>query len=235
MATLDPVLPAPAPGTLLVAGPSLEDPNFARTVVLLLAFGATEGALGVVLNRPNSVPVGELLPGWDDLAASPDSVFVGGPVARDNVICLGRLRPPATAAVAGPAGGGGGADAAGGGAGGGGAGGGAASAGGAGSGGEVMPGCSPVLGLPGLATVDLHRSPADMIEAVDTVRIFSGYAGWSPGQLEGELGVGGWLVLPALLADAFSPAPADLWRSVLLRSGGRVALYANAPPKLSMN
>jgi putative transcriptional regulator len=89
--------------------------------------------------------------------------------------------------------------------------------------------------MPGLATVDLNRSPADMIGAVDTVRIFSGYAGWSPGQLEGELGVGGWLVLPAQLGDAFTSDPSELWRSVLLRSGGRVALYANAPPKLSMN
>jgi putative transcriptional regulator len=196
--TPDPVLPAPAAGTLLVAGPSLEDPNFRRTVVLLLAFGAAEGALGVVLNRPNDVPVGEILPGWGDLTAPPDSMFVGGPVARDNVICLGRLRRP-------------------------------------GGGEDDVDGCSPVPGLPGLATVDLNRSPADMIEAVDTVRIFSGYAGWSPGQLEGELGVGGWLVLPAQLGDAFTPAPSDLWRAVLLRSGGRVALYANAPPKLSMN
>jgi putative transcriptional regulator len=193
------VLPVPAAGTLLVAGPSLEDPNFARSVVLLLAFGAAEGALGVVLNRPNDVPVGELLPGWDDLTAPPDSMFVGGPVARDNVICLGRLRGAVTAGE-----------------------------------GEVE-GISPVPGMPGLATVDLNRSPADMIGAVDTVRIFSGYAGWSPGQLEGELGVGGWLVLPAQLGDAFTSDPSELWRSVLLRSGGRVALYANAPPKLSMN
>jgi putative transcriptional regulator len=193
------VLPVPAAGTLLVAGPSLEDPNFARSVVLLLAFGAAEGALGVVLNRPNDVPVGELLPGWDDLTAPPDSMFVGGPVARDNVICLGRLRGAVAAGE-----------------------------------GEVE-GISPVPGMPGLATVDLNRSPADMIGAVDTVRIFSGYAGWSPGQLEGELGVGGWLVLPAQLGDAFTSDPSELWRSVLLRSGGRVALYANAPPKLSMN
>jgi putative transcriptional regulator len=190
------LLPAPAPGVLVVAGPSLEDPNFHRTVVLLLAHSASEGALGVVLNRPNRVPVGEVLPGWDDLTAPPDSMFVGGPVARDSVICLARLR-----------------------------------AGGEGD----LDGCSPVPGLSGLATLDLNRSPSDMIGGVDAVRLFSGYAGWSPGQLEGELEAGGWLVLPAALADAFTPEPDDLWRAVLRRSGGRVALYANAPPKLSMN
>jgi putative transcriptional regulator len=190
------LLPAPAPGVLVVAGPSLEDPNFHRTVVLLLAHSASEGALGVVLNRPNRVPVGEVLPGWDDLTAPPDSMFVGGPVARDSVICLARLR-----------------------------------AGGEGD----LDGCSPVPGLAGLATLDLNRSPSDMIGGVDAVRLFSGYAGWSPGQLEGVLEAGGWLVLPAVLADAFTSEPDDLWRAVLRRSGGRVALYANAPPTLSMN
>ena len=83
----------PTAGTLLVALPTLEDPNFDRTVILMLAFGASEGALGVVLNRPNEVPVGMLLPGWEDLAAPPDSVFVGGPVSRDAVICLAALKP----------------------------------------------------------------------------------------------------------------------------------------------
>jgi putative transcriptional regulator len=193
------LLPAPAAGALVVAGPSLEDPNFHRTVVLVLMFSAEEGALGVVLNRPNDIPVGEVLPGWEDLTAPPDSMFIGGPVARDNVICLARLRPAVVAA-----------------------------------GGEV-DGCSPVVGLPGLATLDLNRSPSDMIESVDAVRLFSGYAGWSTGQLEGELEAGGWLVLPGRLEDAFASDPADLWRSVLRRSGGRIALYANAPPKLSMN
>jgi putative transcriptional regulator len=194
--TPDPLLPAPAAGALLVAGPSLEDPNFHRTVVLLLAVGGLEGALGVVLNRPNEVPVAALLPGWEDLAAPPDSVFVGGPVARDNVICLARLRSGFW---------------------------------------DGFDGCSPVTGVEGLATLDLNRSPADMAEGVDAVRLFSGYAGWSPGQLEGELEAGGWLVLPGRLEDAFSPSPAEMWRMVLRRAGGRVALYANAPPKLSMN
>ena len=196
MTTPDPLLPVPTAGALLVAGPSLEEPNFHRTVVLLLHFGTEEGALGVVLNRPNDVPVGALLPGWDDLAAPPDSVFVGGPVARDNVICVARLRPSALCG---------------------------------------FDGCSPVLGVDGLATLDLNRSPSDMAEGVDAVRLFSGYAGWSPGQLEGELEAGGWLVLPGRLGDAFSDDPSGLWRHVLQRAGGRVAMYANAPPKLSMN
>jgi putative transcriptional regulator len=77
-------------GCLLVATPTLLDPNFARTVVLLLEHGE-EGAVGVVLNRRTETPVGEVLPPWGELAGEPGVVFVGGPVSPDGAICLGRL------------------------------------------------------------------------------------------------------------------------------------------------
>ena len=67
-------------GRLLVATPTLYDPNFVRSVVLVLEHGE-EGALGVVLNRPSETAVGESLPGWNPLASDPGVVFVGGPVA----------------------------------------------------------------------------------------------------------------------------------------------------------
>lgn len=77
-------------GSLLVATPLLLDPNFARTVVLLLEHG-DEGAVGVVLNRPSETDVAEVLPLWGELASDPAVVFVGGPVSPDGAICLGRL------------------------------------------------------------------------------------------------------------------------------------------------
>jgi len=77
-------------GCLLVATPALLDPNFARTVVLLLEHGE-DGAVGVVLNRPSETAVGEVLPLWGDRAAEPGVVFVGGPVSPDGAICLGHL------------------------------------------------------------------------------------------------------------------------------------------------
>jgi len=81
-----------------VATPDLEDPNFDGTVVLLLEHGPG-GALGVVLNRPSPLPVGEAMtagpagPGtsWSDLATTPDVVFVGGPVQPNAVIALARV------------------------------------------------------------------------------------------------------------------------------------------------
>jgi putative transcriptional regulator len=78
-------------GSLLVATPMLVDPNFAHTVVLLLDHDE-DGALGVVLNRPSPVPVGEVLPGWDEVLAGPGVIFQGGPVATDSALAVAGLR-----------------------------------------------------------------------------------------------------------------------------------------------
>jgi putative transcriptional regulator len=76
-------------GRLLVATPTLTDPNFSRTVVLLLGHG-DEGALGVVLNRRSEVPVGAMLPSWEEWVAPPAVVFAGGPVSPQAAIALAR-------------------------------------------------------------------------------------------------------------------------------------------------
>jgi putative transcriptional regulator len=78
-------------GRLIVATPLLGDPNFVRTVILLLAH-TDEGAFGVVLNRPSHTSTSELLPQWGEVTAAPEVVFVGGPVARDAVVGV-RERP----------------------------------------------------------------------------------------------------------------------------------------------
>ncbi|SEG85066.1 putative transcriptional regulator [Saccharopolyspora kobensis] len=79
------------PGTLLVAAPQLLDRNFRRTVVYVIHHRA-EGTLGVVLNRPSEVTVGEVLPKWGEHASEPQSLFVGGPVEQRTAICLAALR-----------------------------------------------------------------------------------------------------------------------------------------------
>jgi len=78
-------------GRLLVATPQLRDPNFERTVVLLVAH-EDGGALGVVLNRATEVAVAEVLANWGPLAAEPAVVFEGGPVQPEAAICLARTR-----------------------------------------------------------------------------------------------------------------------------------------------
>jgi len=81
-------------GRLLIAEPMLGDPNFDRTVVLMIEHSA-EGALGVVLNRPTELEVGAVLYEWADLAASPPVLYMGGPVEQNGVLALGRRRPDA--------------------------------------------------------------------------------------------------------------------------------------------
>ncbi len=81
-------------GKLLVATPPLADPNFDRTVVLLLEHGE-DGAVGVVLNRPSPTAMAGQLPEWDHLLTAPAQVYVGGPVQPDAVIALGLAADPA--------------------------------------------------------------------------------------------------------------------------------------------
>lgn len=76
-------------GRLLVAEPTLVDPNFHRTVVYLVNHG-DEGALGLILNRPGSLEVRAVVPDWAPYVSDPDHVFVGGPVSPEAAICLGR-------------------------------------------------------------------------------------------------------------------------------------------------
>lgn len=79
-------------GRLLVSTPGLRDPNFDRTVVLVLEHDG-DGALGLVLNRPSSTPVEDVLPTWHDITSDPQVVFSGGPVDGSAAICLGSTRP----------------------------------------------------------------------------------------------------------------------------------------------
>jgi putative transcriptional regulator len=66
-------------------------------------------------------------------------------------------------------------------------------------------------------------------------RAFVGHAGWGPGQLDGELERGDWILEQATRGDAFTQEPLDLWQSVLTRKGGSYALVARMPLDPSVN
>jgi putative transcriptional regulator len=68
------------------------------------------------------------------------------------------------------------------------------------------------------------------------VRVFAGYSGWSPGQLEAELKRSAWLTHPATVELVFNMDPESLWRTVLLQHGGwQQRLLAEAPDDLLWN
>lgn len=75
-------------GKLLVAMPKLNDPNFRQTVILLCEY-SSDGALGVVLNRPTELAVSTLIDGFQSVAGG-ETVYAGGPVAKDGMLILCR-------------------------------------------------------------------------------------------------------------------------------------------------
>jgi putative transcriptional regulator len=144
----------PAAGRLLIATPSLVDPNFSRSIVLLIEQG-DEGVLGVVLNRPLQVEVGRVLDGWDRLVDQPEVLFGGGPVQTEVALAVARVL-----------------------------------------GDEEPMGWRRLAGELGLLDLD---APVELLEqALSSLRIFAGYAGWSAGQLEAEIEEGSWIVVPVL-------------------------------------
>ena len=76
--------------------------------------------------------------------------------------------------------------------------------------------------------VDLDDPPE-----LERLRVFAGYAGWGPGQLDGELEEEAWILEDAHPDDPF--AEGDLWAEVLERKGGEFALLARMPADPSVN
>ena len=86
-----------------------------------------------------------------------------------------------------------------------------------------------------IASADLSADPVLMQGSITELRVFRGYSGWGPGQLDGEIEAGAWMVLDTEPSDLFTDHPDDLWRSVLRRQPGRLAWLATAPDDLADN
>jgi putative transcriptional regulator len=184
-------------GRLLVATPLLGDPNFRRTVILIVEDEPEEGTLGVVLNRPTEVQVGQVLDSWMDLVTGPTVVFKGGPVSPNSALALalaqGDDEPLGWRSLDG----------------------------------------SSLMSRIGL--VDLEAPPELLAGGITSLRVFAGYAGWGPGQLQAEIDEGAWYVLSGEPADAFLAEPEQLWPAVLRRQGGDFAIVATYPDDPMLN
>jgi putative transcriptional regulator len=175
-------------GHLLIAGPSLVDPNFWRTVVLV-GEHSEEGALGVVLNRASDAAVDDTVPELAMLADDLGQVHVGGPVQPSAIVVLADFLEPERAA-------------------------------------------SLVLDSVGFLPAEVDPTTLGELRRA---RVFAGYAGWGPGQLDDELEEGSWIVEPALAEDVFTSEPDALWSDVLRRKGGPFGVLALMPPDPSLN
>lgn len=149
-------------GSFLIARPSLLDPNFRQTVVLLLHH-SDEGAFGLVLNRPVKV---------DDL---PFEVFKGGPCESEGLYLLHGLPDLAATDETGHATG------------------------------QVAQGIF-------IGDADWSERIKDLSqEELSRVRMFAGYSGWGPGQLERELAEGAWTLVPADGQTLWETPVEELW------------------------
>jgi putative transcriptional regulator len=149
-------------GYFLVARPVLDDPNFNRTVVLVLQHGA-EGAFGLVVNRPV------------ESEKLPFPIYVGGPCKLEGMLLLhGHAEWMGDSEE-----------------------------------GQVCPGV--FLGDSACAERVANGEPAQNLR----FKMFSGYSGWGPQQLEGELAEKAWAVVRATSEHLFDTPVEDLWTSVL--------------------
>jgi putative transcriptional regulator len=96
-----------------------------------------------------------------------------------------------------------------------------------------VPGLRHVQGR--MVMVDLDADPDAIAPAVEGVRIFAGYSGWTIGQLEGEIERDDWIVLSALPSDVLVEPRVDLWSRVLRRQPLPLSLLASHPIDVSRN
>jgi putative transcriptional regulator len=175
----DPVVPdtreALAKGKFLVASRRLNDPNFSQTVVLLIDYGP-DGAMGLVINRPSNVKLSTVFPDVKELKQRRDTVYVGGPVAVNQMLML--IRSPQ----------------------------------------------APAASVPVIKNIYLSSS-WEVLErlikkatAEEQFRLFAGYAGWAPNQLDFERNRGDWHVIEADADSVFAHDPKALWPELIRRA-----------------
>jgi putative transcriptional regulator len=164
-----------AKGKFLVASRQLHDPNFRETVVLLIEYGL-HGAMGLVINRPSAVKLATVFPDIEELKQRQDTIYVGGPVAVNQMLLL--IRSP-----------------------------------------KIPEGATVV-------TPDVYISSSwKVLERLmrkkptqeERFRLFAGYAGWAPSQLDFERTRGDWHVLKADAHTVFSQNPSKLWPELIRR------------------
>lgn len=179
-------------GHLLVASPELMSPFFTKTVILMLDH-SSEGASGVVLNRPTEATITVVSEqvlqesfAWDK------PIRLGGPVGGPLMV-LHNQESLADDTI-----------------------------------------------LPGVfSTIEAEKVEEAIRLKVEPSLIIANYAGWGPGQLEGEIQEDSWLILPARVEHIFWPDEEDLWKAVVqeIQSStlGRFLGLRELPEDPSMN
>lgn len=175
-------------GKFLVASRKLNDPNFSQTVVLLIEYGP-DGAMGLVVNRPSSVKLSTVFPDVKELKQHKDTIYVGGPVAVNQMLVLIRSnQAPQTS--------------------------------------------TPVLDDVYIsASWKVLEGLIKKATASQQFRLYAGYAGWAPNQLDMERTRGDWYVLKADADTVFTLDPKTLWQELIRRATVKWVRLEQTTPK----
>lgn len=172
----------PPNGLFLIAKPTLIDPNFTRTVVLVTQ---TEDAstVGVIINRPSPLRLSQFLSDEFPTRNYRDQIYIGGPVMSQAIVALLRSESaPAAAAF------------------------------------HVLKGVYLTMHADNLQKL--------LADTKSQYRLYAGFSGWAPRQLESEFMRDGWYILPADDKTVFRKSTEGLWEELLekaMRRGPRAA------------
>jgi putative transcriptional regulator len=164
----------PANGLLLVAKPTLSDPNFARTVVLV-SQTPEASTVGVIINRPTKLKLSDFLSQEFDTANYKGAIFFGGPVMRQALVVVFRSESPPAA---------------------------------------------PAFHVLKDIYLTMHPDNIEKLlaEPAAHYRVYAGFSGWAPHQLESEVMRDGWYFLPADEATVFRESADGLWEELVERA-----------------
>ena len=179
----------PANGLFLVAKPSLVDPNFRQTVVLVTQ-AQDYSTVGVIINRPTNVKLEPFLRDKALAARFQGTLFAGGRVIREAFVTLFRSDTPPEA---------------------------------------------PAFHVLKDLYLSLHPQNLQMLlEGSDRrYRLYAGFSGWAPRQLQSEMQRDGWYVLPADIETVFRDSMEGVWQELVNRAEKRGVAWReeNAPAK----
>ena len=164
----------PANGLFLIAKPTLLDPNFARTVVLVTQ-AEDASTVGVIVNRPSTLKLSQFLSPEFQTQNYRDPIFVGGPVMRQAIVAVYHS--------------------------------------------DAVPEAPAFHVLKGVY-LTMH---ADNLKRMLTTpgaqyRLYAGFSGWAPRQLESEFMRDGWYVLPADAETVFRKDTEGMWEEMIRRA-----------------
>jgi putative AlgH/UPF0301 family transcriptional regulator len=170
-----------AVGKLLVASRDLGDPNFAKSVILLVRYNVDQGAVGLTINKRTDISLARAFGDLKEAKGRTDPVYIGGPVELNTVMALLKT--------------------------------------------ESKPdGASRVFGDVYLISDKdlLTQALASKAEAA-VFHAYVGYSGWGPGQLEHEVELGAWHILPGSAAIVFHADPDSVWERLIKQTELQIA------------